>query len=76
MKFVLVVTWDEPESGVEVYGPFASKTAAETQISKVKKDYVNEDVDPSEPPEDVQFWVKPLPQGPKRRIKLHRRPAH
>ena len=74
MSWVLVVTWDEPESGVDVRGPFFTKAMAEQAIDKVKKDYINEDVDPTEPPEDVQFWLKELPPGPKRRVKTKRRP--
>ena len=56
--FVLVVTWSEPESGVEVFGPYTTKSAAEKAIPKVKPQFINEDVDPDEPPEDVEFHVK------------------
>lgn len=58
--FALVVTWDEPETDLAVYGPYNTQSEANAAWNAhVSADFKNE----GELPLDVQVHVRPLTPG-------------
>lgn len=62
--FAIVVTWEEPEPGVQVYGPFPSEDIATAMRENVEVDfrigYASPGADQGTLPPDVVFEVQPL----------------
>lgn len=51
--WVIVVTWDEPESGREIHGIYGGARAAHADMGRVLEQYMNE----GELPEDVKHEI-------------------
>lgn len=54
--FVIVVTWDEPEAGLNVHGVYGDARAAHADWDRISEEYMNE----GELPEDVEYRVEPV----------------
>lgn len=54
--FAIVVTWEAPEQGVAVYGPYWEFDQADKAIPHVARDFENE----GQLPIDVLLEVQPL----------------
>lgn len=51
--WTLIVTWEEPESGVVAFGPYGSDRDAEADWGRVGEQFMNE----GQLPEDVEYRV-------------------
>lgn len=54
--YVIVVTWEEPETGLNVHGVYGDERAAEADWGRIAEEYMND----GELPEDVEYRVEPV----------------